>query len=183
MGSTTVCESRLIEESLAIMRELRDETREMVLLHVQLDDREGVALNTMSSLHQVRLMVDPGTHFEFHNTAPGKLILAYLPEKESEKIMAGLKLTGTTEKTITSREKLLLEVEEARRRGYAFDRGECVEGVMCVSAPIFDRNRMFTAALTVSGPTTHLTMTKLKELVPVVVTAAGRISKKLGYEL
>lgn len=181
MGSLTVCESHLIEKSLDVMRDLRDQTLEMVMIQVPLNDLEGVVLNTIPSRHQVRLMVDPGTHFEFHNTAPGKSILAFLPEKDFERIIAGIKLTRTTDRTITSKEELRREIEETRERGYAMDKGECVEGIFCVSAPIYDRNKHLAATLTMTGPSTRLSVTKLKEMAPLVIAHANEISRRLGY--
>ena len=182
MGSSTVSEGHLIEESMDVIRDLRDLTTEMVMLHAPLSSSEGVVLNSMPSRHQVRLVVDPGTHFEYHNTAPGKVLLAFSAEKDRGRIVSCLKLTGTTDRTITDMVELRGELDEARGRGYALDRGECVEGVQCVSAPVYERNRTLVAALTVSGPSTRLTISKLKELAPVVLAHAAEISRRLGYE-
>ena len=183
IGSATVCESHLIEDSIDIMRELRDRTLEMVLLNVPLDAREGVVLNSVPSRHQVRLVVDPGTHFEYHNTAPGKVVLAFSAESEQAKMLAGVRLIPSTDRTITSKEALRSEMEEIRKQGFALDRGEFAEGIHCVSAPVFDRNKTFVAALTITGPSTRLPVTKLRELAPRVVAAAGAISRRLGYEV
>ncbi|MBI5820147.1 MAG: IclR family transcriptional regulator [Verrucomicrobia bacterium] len=182
IGSATVCESHLIEESLEIMRSLRDQTLEMVLLNVPLNHDEGVVLNTMPSRHQVRLMVDPGTHFEFHNTAPGKVVLAFVPEKERGMILARIKLVRSTHRTLSSKAALCRELEEIREQGFALDRGEYAEGIHCVSAPVFDRNKTFVAALTITGPSTRLPVSKLKELAPLVVSHANAVSRRLGYE-
>jgi len=182
MGSTTVCESNLIEESLPIMRRLRDETGELIMLHAPLSSREGVVLNTMPSRHQIRLMVDPGTHFDYHNTAPGKAALAFLPESERERILADSSLQRLTERTIVDLDVLREEIREVQRRGYALDRGECVEGIHCVSAPIFERHAGFVAALTLTGPSTRLSITKLRELAAKVVAHADAVSQRLGRE-
>jgi DNA-binding IclR family transcriptional regulator len=182
IGSSTVCESHLIEESLEIMRSLRDLTLEMVQLNAPLNHDEGVVLNTMPSRHQVRLMVDPGTHFEFHNTAPGKVVLAFVPEKEREMMLSRIKLVRSTNKTISNKETLCSELEDIRKQGFALDRGEFAEGVHCVSAPVFDRNKSFVAALTVTGSSTQLPVSRLKELAPLVVSHANAISRRLGYE-
>ena len=182
MGSTTVCESHLIEESLPIMRQLRDATTELIMLHAPLNSREGVVLNTMPSRHQIRLMVDPGTHFDYHSTAPGKVALAWLPPSEGERIWADALFVKCTEQTIVDLDSLREEINEVRKRGYALDRGECVEGIHCVSAPIFDRYRSFVAALTLTGPSTRLSVAKLRELAPAVIADADAISRRLGHE-
>ena len=165
-----------------VMRNLRDSTLEMVALQVPLNDWEGVVLNTFPSRHQVRLMVDPGTHFDYHNSAPGKVILAFMPEKDRERILSIIQLARTTERTITDVNAFRNELKVIQAGGYALDRGECVEGIQCVSVPVYERNRTFVAALTLTGPSTRLTITKLKELAPIVSAHACEISRRLGYE-
>jgi DNA-binding IclR family transcriptional regulator len=182
MGSTTVCESHLLEESLPIMRQLRDATAELIMLHAPLDSREGVVLNAMPSRHQIRLTVDPGTHFDYYNTAPGKVALAWLPPSESERILVETRWVKCTDRTIVDLASLREEIDGVRKCGYALDRGECVEGVHCVSAPIFDRFRSFVAALTLTGPSTRLSIAKLRDLAPTVIAHADAVSRRLGHE-
>jgi DNA-binding IclR family transcriptional regulator len=181
IGSATVCENHILEASLDVMRELRDLTMETVQLNALLGST-GVVLDVLPSRQTVRLVVDPGTHFDLHNAAPGKAMLAYLPEKERERILAGLKLTRCTARTITSKGALRREIQEARERGYAVDRGECIDGCLCVSAPIFDRTGACVAALTVTGPSTRMPENRIGTFGPIVLEHADRISRRLGFD-
>jgi DNA-binding IclR family transcriptional regulator len=181
LGSSVVCEQDIIEESLDAMRSLRDVTTETVLLSVMLDG-EGVVIDQMPARHTVRLMVDPGSRFELHCSAPGKLHIGYLPGKERKSFLKSLKLSKHTNSTITSRETLADEIDQAVRQGHAFDRGEGIYGANCVSAPIFDRNGRCVAALTVTGFSERVPEKDFPKLAVTVKEHAARISKRLGYD-
>ena len=58
-GATAVSEANLFEKALGVMRELRDETRETVLLGTRIG-AEGVVLDQVPGTHNFRFSVDPG---------------------------------------------------------------------------------------------------------------------------
>ena len=132
-----------------------------------------------SSEGQVRLVVDPGMNYDLHCTAPGKLYLAYCPEPERDSLLAKLEFTPHTAATIGDAKALLKEVTTVRTQGHAFDLGEGYEGIQCVSAPVFDRNGMTVAMLTISGTTGNVPVSRLQKLVPIIKMYADRISKRL----
>lgn len=180
IGAATVCEKHLGEESLDIMRALRDLTGETVQLNVLVAE-QGVSLEVVPSRHPVRLMVDPGSHHNLHGTAPGKVLLAFLPEGERERLLPRLKLTADTERTLTTVEALREDLRRTRERGYGIDREEVMEGVRCVAAPIHDRSGACVAALTVTGPSTRVRMDMIETLAQATIAHAGRIAERLGH--
>ena len=54
--------------------------------------------------------------------------------------------------TLTTREALHKELQNVRDVGFAVDRGENIEGVICIGAPIFDRAGHVLAAISASAP-------------------------------
>ena len=48
---------------------------------------EGVVLEQVPGLHSVKFLVDPGHRFPLHTAAPGKAILAFLPEEEQNELL------------------------------------------------------------------------------------------------
>jgi DNA-binding IclR family transcriptional regulator len=181
LGSAAVCEADLLEAARDALRDLRDATGEMVQLNARLGT-EGVVLDVAASRHPVRMTVDPGTRFTLHDAAGGKVAMAFAPAPERERLLAGLKLVRRTPRTIASRDALRRELEAVRRQGYALDRAECVEGIRCVSAPVFDRRGDCVAALTLTGPSMRIPESRFPALARAVVAHAGRISRRLGAE-
>ena len=71
-------------------------------------------------------------------TGVGKSILAYLPKEEVCGIWERTTITAYTERTIVDYSTLLLELEQIRKNGVAFDNEEHEIGIMCIASPVFD---------------------------------------------
>lgn len=182
LGFAAIGEEGLLEQSLDIMRDLRNVTREPTMIAILLE-HEGVVLDSVPGLEPVRLVVEQGTHFPLHSAAPGKAMLAFLPEKEQVDLCQRLPFTRYTATTITSRDVFLKELKKVRQQGYAFDRGEEIEGVVCVAAPILDHHDRPIAAIWVTGPTFRLPETRLEEMGLLVAEHAARISARFGHQV
>ena len=109
----------------------------------------------------------------------GKVILAYLPEPEVEKVLKQYPLIRMTSKTITQKPHLLEHLAAVREQGVAFDLGENVDGVLCVAGPIFDQHGRAVAGVSVSGPTSRME-SKLMAIRDDVRNAGVKISRMLG---
>jgi len=166
----------LVEQSLPGMRALRDATRETVCVSV-LVESQGFVLEGMPGLHPFRCVVDPGMRQPLYASASCKAILAYLPVAEQNTLLAGLRLTRLTPTTLTQKAELLRDLAAVRQCGYATDRGEHLEGVNCVAAPIYDRHALPIASLTVTGPAGRLPHDEFSRLGPLVRQHADQISK------
>jgi len=80
-----------------------------------------------------------GLRTHLHTTAPGKAILAYLPERRGYHRMA--RTEAEDPRSVSSREELFEALEGVRDRRYAIDDGERLEGLRCIAAPIKDDSR------------------------------------------
>ena len=181
LGNSAICQYNLIEEALPIMRRLRDLTGETVQLNTQIQT-EGVVLNQIPSNHEIRIVVDPGTRFGLHCTAPGKAILAYLPEEDLEKTLNLIKFPRHSATTITDGKKFRQELKKVKAQGYAVDLAEgVVAGLHCVSCPILDESRHPVGALTVLGPSMRMPATLFPNVARHVQPLALELSAKIGF--
>jgi len=181
LGYAATDRHTVVENALDVMRELRDRTRETVLLGT-LVGREGVVLEQVFGLHPFKFMVDAGTRFSLHTSAPGKALLAFLPEGEREEVLRGLRLVRYNPRSITTLPALRRELERVRRQGYAVDRAEEIEGCHCVGAPVLDARGWPAAALWVTGPANRMPASSFPSLGRLVGEGAGRISRRLGWD-
>ena len=76
------------------------------------------------------------THVHLHTNAPGKAILAELPADRVDAILERHGLPARTGRTVTDPEELREEIDLVRRRGYAVDWGELIEGMVGVASPV-----------------------------------------------
>ncbi|HBV68436.1 MAG TPA: IclR family transcriptional regulator [Clostridiales bacterium] len=116
-----------------------------------------------------------------HSTGIGKLMLLNYDLKQLDHIIETKGLKALTPNTITSKDELLLELEKIKQRGYALDDEECELGARCLSAGIKDYTGKYVAGISVSGPTTRMTMEYIEQIKDIVIETADKISRELSY--
>jgi DNA-binding IclR family transcriptional regulator len=168
------------EVALPFMRELLDRFQETVNLGV-LEENAVVYVEILESLQAFRTAARVGGRDYPHATSIGKAMLAFLSEKEVERIADATGLRKRTEKTISSLSRLKAELAVVRQRGYAVDNEETEIGACCVGAPIFDHRGEVIAALSISGAAFRFSTEKCEETAAVLVEVTCQISQKLGY--
>ena len=89
-----------------------------------------------------------------------------------------LRLTPNTIQSIPALKKHLAQI---RIQGFAVDDEETEVGARCVAAPIYDSTGMPFAAISVSGPTSHVEGKQLLVIARAVKEAANNISAKFGF--
>jgi DNA-binding IclR family transcriptional regulator len=124
--------------------------------------------------------LDVGALLPAHASALGKILLADHPYAAGELIREGLE--AFTPATITEPEALERELERVRKRGWAADIGELVNGEVSCAAPILDRRGVTVGAMGVSGPPDRLLVARQPrgDLVAFVREAARAVSRELG---
>ncbi len=73
-----------------------------------------------------------------HNTALGKAYLSSLDPDELKKKLKNLVLSPKTKGTITTRKKLLADLNKTHQRGYATNIEEYLPGLIAIAAPLID---------------------------------------------
>jgi len=124
---------------------------------------------------------EPGTRQPLHASASTKAILAFSPEAERDALLARHRFEALTRRTLASRGAFEAELARVRSRGYAVDRGEALEGVHCVAAPVRDRRGGAVAAVTVTGPAQRMPEKDFPAIGARVRDCARRISARLGF--
>jgi DNA-binding IclR family transcriptional regulator len=122
-----------------------------------------------------------GASVPMHCTALGKAVLAFLPTPSVETIVATHGQPRRTPRTIVTWVALERELERVRRRGYALDDVEMEDGVRCVGAPVFDYRGRPVAALSVSAPTSRMSLARAHKVGAVVRERAGVVSRAMGW--
>ena len=180
LGYAAVDESSLVGKSGDVLQALRDATNETALLAV-LSGHQGVVLEQMPSHQPVKVVIQIGHQFPMHASAPGKAMLAFMPTEERRALLKECAFTRFTARTVTTAAALEAVLAGVRRKGFAVDHEEEVEGVTCVSAPVFDHRGSPAAAVWVTGPSIRLGPGKFHKVGQIVKAQAGRISERLGH--
>jgi DNA-binding IclR family transcriptional regulator len=118
--------------------------------------------------HEETPAIRTGSRVPLHACAPGKAILSTRSSEAVETYLDREALATRTDRTITDADELRPELRSVRDRGIAFDRGEAVDGVNAVAAPITDGDTAV-GAMGVSGPAETLSGKRLQEDLPGLV--------------
>lgn len=162
------------------LEELEALTNEVIHLVVY-DQGEVIYIEKLEGSETLRTHSKVGRRAPVHCTSAGKVILAYLPVQEVLTILEKNGLPKHTENTITDRETFLLELHKIKNQGYGVEIQENETGITCIAGPIFDNRGNITAAVSVSGPSTRMTESRLEGLSPAIMEIGKKISHRLGY--
>jgi len=117
----------------------------------------GRVLSLTSLSHGLGFTVPPGYEFPLHASAPGKALIAWLPEKELDAILGRYRFTRYNENTITNRTAFKKHLLESRQRGYTTDFAEEFDGCHCLGVPILNERNYPVGTIWTTGPTKTLT--------------------------
>lgn len=119
-------------------------------------------LDRMETDWAFRIQLPVGSNVPFHCTASGKCFLASLPRKKRETFVASLTLEKMTQRTHVAPDTLLTELRDIRKRGYALDQEEFLDGMVAIAVPVTDEDGRFVSSVAFHGPTQRLTVEHLK---------------------
>lgn len=179
MGQQLLRHVTFVSMARPIMEELRDTVKQTVVMSI-VADTEMAVLDFVPGLNALEISLRPGTRFQFHTVAQGKLALAFGPSDLLERITS-VPLTACTPHTIVDPERLKLEVELVRRRGWADSPEELFTGINAVAAPIFNADGALFGTLAIVGSIHYLPTRVPESTIETLLNSATRISATLGY--
>jgi DNA-binding IclR family transcriptional regulator len=164
------------------LRELQRQTGHTVHL-AQLTGDEIIYIEKVDSpaFDAVKLPSRVGRAVSIYASAVGKVILAYLPREERDRLLSHVVFQRFTDTTFADRESLEAELERIAERGWATDNGEHDAYVMCVAAPIRDSRGQVIAAVSITAIEVIASLEQLTQQVPQLLETAALISKEIGY--
>ena len=147
-----------------------------------LDSDSAVSFDFAVSPSGVQILPEIGVRLPLHCTSQGKLLLAYLPQRNVIYRYKRLPLTSYTPHTISDTSRLLDELSDIADRGYAVEDGEYKVGLRSVSAPVFDASGELRYALTTIGFFRRVSSEDFSNAVECTVKQAKMLSTALGYQ-
>jgi DNA-binding IclR family transcriptional regulator len=122
-----------------------------------------------------------GFNLPVHSTSVGKILLAYLPEEEQDKIFGSYSLMKFTDSTVVDINSIKENLRLVRERDYATDEGETYKDWNCISASIRNGNGDVIGAITLIDEESRTSVEKLFSLNGYLKEKALFISRQLGF--
>lgn len=165
------------------LERLARETGETATLEVLAGD-DVLILDEAGGRFVVGTSPEVGTRWPAYATSTGKLLLAALRHGElgASNIAAELpaRFPQRAPRTITTRKRLLEELDRIWRLGYSTAIGELEEGFTAIAAPIRDHDGRVAAAMSLGGFKARMPRERIPELAALIIGACERVSRQLG---
>lgn len=180
IGQAAVGQLDIRRLSLPYLRELNQQTRETIHLTVR-HGLTAVYVEKLDSSEPLRIHSRIGAAVPLYCTAVGKVMLAYMPLEERERIFPEMNVRRLTPNTVGNLQELETELYRVRKNGYACDMEEHEMHIRCLAAPIWDHNGSVHSSLSITAPVVRMPVTRLRQLAPLIQAAGMQISRELGY--
>jgi DNA-binding IclR family transcriptional regulator len=174
LASTALTASALEIAAQPVLGDLAARTGETTHFAVLDGDRVGYVAK-VASRHPIRMFSHVGWRGPLHATGVGKVLLAWSDPSLLARVLAAQR-EAFTPHTLTEGLKLSAEIDFVRAAGYAIDRQELVDGLVCVAAPVRVR-ALLVGAVSVAGPVAR--MAELDRFAEEVKAAAEAIAARL----
>jgi IclR family transcriptional regulator, KDG regulon repressor len=168
-----------------VLRSVVDQTGESALFCIR-DNDELTPIDQVESPGPVRIFFSVGQPFPIDRvimsgkglTAIQLVALAGRPQLEA--LAAARRIQKQLEANTAYGDALAARVQQIRRDGFAFSRGEWVSGVSAVAVPVVNRASETLGVLSCFGPSDRLPDSRLKRVQKILARAAGEISQRIS---
>lgn len=179
LGGIVRSSLNLREATSAPMSHIQKKTGATVLLGTAMED-QLVLIDKREGGSFIRISADVGWRGPLNYGMLGMVLMAYLEPQEVKRILRKDKLLAYTPHSITEEDAFSLRLEHIRNQGYVIERGEAIEGIVGIAAPIRDFSRQVVAAMGVVL-TYDQARNGVNEYVELVKKSCEKISRELGY--
>lgn len=149
LAATIITHDPFLSRVAPILEQLRTETQETVILGKRQKD-QILYLEVLESPQTIRYSSRAGELKPLHSTSIGKVMLGALKPAELRAWLSKQSLPKVTASTITSRKRLIENLNKGTQLGYFTTKGENVLDTMAVAVPVWVSNELL--GLTVAGP-------------------------------
>ncbi|RJX29775.1 MAG: IclR family transcriptional regulator [Desulfarculus sp.] len=137
------------EAALPHMERLFAQVNETVNLSI-LDRRQIIYVARVRKRELLSLNLFVGSRLPVYSSSPGRVLMAYLPAAEREKLIRGLEADPDAARWLASRGvDLRLLCDQVRIQGLAVNDGEYLPELFALSAPVLDVSGRARAALSI----------------------------------
>jgi DNA-binding IclR family transcriptional regulator len=179
LGQAIAADATFLSVAHDAMASLREHTGQTVTIG-QIEDGGVRILHILRHRSAIEIATPPGTLFDFHASAQGKIALAFGPKRLFRAASAGT-LDRYTDHTCTNPDALRTEIARVFRQGWAVAPEEAMIGINALAAPVFGTDGQLAGTITAVGSIQHLPAQPEPDVLAAVIGAAATISARLGY--
>lgn len=165
---------------LPYLERLRAASGETVGLCIRVGDTRAY-IEQLESPHELKAVVALGQHYPLFSGAPGHALLSLMSDDELDEFFERVEVVPPNSASPQDEAAVRRAIDAVRKNGYGIGLGQTMPGVRAVAVPVHtDIDGQPPATLTVTGPSERFTEERIESLVPVLLDAAGEISRSMS---
>jgi len=179
LGAAATGQTRLIDIATERLAPLATELGLSFAVAQPVGDYESVIVERFYPPEGVHVGIRLGSNYGLYEGALGKCMLASLPAREVERILAKRSIPAHTDRTLTRPDDLLAEIDQVRERGWGASVQELNEN-NAVAAFVRGRNGSVALLLVALGFAEQLGGERIERTGEMLVDLAGQIRAAAG---
>lgn len=183
LGSMFTFTSEIYQKALRKAHEVEAQTGMIVRMGVWDNDAVITILERTPNFTQITPPRQIGPRLKAYCTALGRVFLSFFPEDVAENYLDSVELIPLTPLTKTSKDEILKDLSENRKRGYVLNNREVSMDHSSLAFPIYNGSGEVAAAISLTGDPERINSEEREKLVRVLSHAAEDISISLGHSL
>lgn len=181
VGARALFSQDLVQVAVPVLTELAETLQLSAHLGV-LDGTDVLYLVRRTPNTPLASNIRVGSRLPAHATTMGRMLLAFLPPVEVERLYAGKELQRFSEHTSATLAALRAKAEKDRNAGIAWSESHFERGIGSAAVPVFDFAGTPLGAINVSGPVAAFTEEEKRAIIGKELRKAGtEISRRLGW--
>jgi len=181
LGLRKLAQTRILDQSSGVLRELANETGELVRLGViELGKRVTWVLAFVGARRTLHIDPNYRLDVQLNTHAAGKAWLCTLEPSKAWEILQETGIEHCTPYSKTTRKQLLTDFAESRERGFAISYQENELHVGAIAAPILVRrpsgDMECAGVISVAAPTSRMSEQDLLDLAPALLAGVAKLS-------
>lgn len=181
LGSYFQSSLEVRRDALPHLRAIVEATGEAAFLCIREGD-DALCVERVEAERQINIFsLRVGGKQPLHCGAAPRALLSGLSDAELQAYAARTGLPALTPHTLHTLEALLEDVHRTRSQGYVLSLNDVTQGIAAIGAPVYDHTGRVTAAISLSGLAGSYTTERVAELANILVPAAARLSRQMGF--
>lgn len=183
IGHKSLSSLNILSVAAPHLNNLNYNTGETINFSMREDDHVILIYKLEPTLGMMRTRAYLGQHMCLHNSAMGKIFMAFGNEDYPRQYWETHQdvIVPLTANTIVDLDKMYKELEVIRKKEISYDNEENELGVFCIAAPVFDIHERVAYSVSISLSTSRLKQVGKDTLIKQLKETAQAISSELGY--
>lgn len=168
--------------ALPYMQRLNEQLDEVVNLGVMFNDKEIIYVDQVNrTSHIITTSFRVGDRRPIHINSIGRVIMAFLPEPDLQKILNGISFDQHPSKSFRNKTDLMKELAKIRKQGYFAGTSESFDDIYSLAVPVLDYQRKAVAGINIVIPMSRVSMDDIRaRYIPLLMETGRKLSRDLG---